>query len=120
MWMDEIAREYDRRDPLGRIAAAAYRRAAAQIRERWATQELGDAVRAAHEAGALGRGGDLSVADLASRLRVRREYLYRVVDGEEWNHRREHEWRGSAPGGRPARRQAGPRGDDGPSDLPEA
>lgn len=90
-WMDELAKQYDRRDPLGRIAAAAYRRAAADRRQRWATQELGDAVRDAVEAGVLGRGGDLSVADLASRLRVRREHLYRVVGGEEWNHRREHE-----------------------------
>ena len=90
-WMDELAKQYDRGDPTQRIVAAAYRRAAADRRQRWATQELGDAVRAAHEAGVLGRGGDLSVADLASRLRVRREHLYRVVGGEEWNHRREYE-----------------------------
>ena len=91
VWMDELAEQYDRRDPTQRVIAAAYRRAAADRRQRWATQELGDAVRAAFEAGAVGKGSELSVGELAARLRVRREYLYRVRDGKEWNHL-EDEW----------------------------
>jgi hypothetical protein len=86
-WMERLAETYDRSDRLQRIAAAAYRRAAAHLREYWATQELGDAVRDAHEAGNLGRDGGLTVSHLASGLRVGREFLYRVIKGEEWNHR---------------------------------